>query len=321
MKRFITRLILYFILFLTALVSLFTFLEFIVENNSDFTITAPEEEKVKYAVFGHSHPRNAFNDSLIKNFANVAFAGESYFYTYFKVKKFVEQNPSLECLFIEFTNNQIDENKMDEWTWGSGPLHYQYPIYAPFMSNAEKQLLLENNFEDFWIATPLALKTYLNRALEYNFSYTKDVGGFRAMHRNKIDSLLVALKENKNTIEHSPIAEFNLKYLDKIIAYAKQQEKKVVLIRCPQHKMYPGFSNEKSYQDILEKRFSNVDYLDFTNFKLENIQFSDFEHINGDGAKPFSIWFNMLLEKGLLKKKNKQEFIDFHTIKRVKRGF
>jgi len=59
----------------------------------------------------------------------------------------------------------------------------------------------------------------------------------------------------------------------------------------------------------MEQKFKDVDFLDFNNFPLNNEEFGDFEHLNYKGAKRFSLWFNELLEKGLLSMENKSEFI------------
>ena len=87
--------------------------EIIIKNSANFKL----KPQTKYLVLGHSHPECAFNDSLINNLKNLAQTGESYYYTYFKTIKVLEQNPSIEIVFVEFTNNQIYE-LMNNWIWG-----------------------------------------------------------------------------------------------------------------------------------------------------------------------------------------------------------
>ena len=52
------------------------------------------------------------------------------------------------------------------------------------------------------------------------------------------------------------------------------------------------------------------EFLDFKEYPLTNSEFADLVHLNYNGAKIFSIWFNELLEKGILTKENKQQIID-----------
>ena len=55
---------------------------------------------------------------------------------------------------------------------------------------------------------------------------------------------------------------------------------------------------------------SEHELLDLSEFPLTNDQFGDLEHLNHKGAKVFSQWFDQMLKKDLLLKKNKQEWID-----------
>ena len=135
---------------ITFLIALFTLIfvsvelsEYVVNKNSDFKLN----KSTKYLVLGHSHPECAFNDSLIENFKNISQSGESYYYTYFKAKKIIEQNPSIETVFIEFTNNQINES-MNSWIWKEKYMNYRYPRYSPFMNFTDK---------DSYTYTPIVL--------------------------------------------------------------------------------------------------------------------------------------------------------------------
>ena len=74
-----------------------------IEKKSSFKIS----DNIKYVVFGHSHSECTFNDALISNFKNLSEPGEAYFYTYQKLKNVIHDNPAIESVFVEFTNNQI----------------------------------------------------------------------------------------------------------------------------------------------------------------------------------------------------------------------
>ncbi len=96
--------------------------ELVINEYAEFKLP----DNPKYIVLGHSHPECAFNDSLIQNFKNLSQSGESYFYTYFKCKKILETNASIKVVFIEFTNNQLDET-MNDWIWKDKYLKYRFP--------------------------------------------------------------------------------------------------------------------------------------------------------------------------------------------------
>jgi hypothetical protein len=50
--------------------------------------------------------------------------------------------------------------------------------------------------------------------------------------------------------------------------------------------------------------------LDFSKFPLTKDDYGDFEHLNHNGARMFSMAFNDMILKGLLSSPNKQQFID-----------
>lgn len=309
MKKFIYRVLLFMSIFIT----LFVFYEIItfkyISLRADFKL----KSNPKYIVLGHSHPETAFNDSLINNVTNLAQSGESYFYTFQKVKEVLKQNKSIKTIFIEFTNNQVNK-EMDDWIWEEKYISNRYPIYSSFMSKEDTKLLLENNYTVFYNAFSISSKNKFLRILKNDFDYTKEIGGYQYLVRNKTDSLLINYDDRFNyknyfNDDHN-ISEINLKYLSKIITLSHKYRIRIVLIRSPQHERYTGYYNEKVYQEILRSNFKNVEYLDLSKFSVKNNEFWDLEHLNYRGARKFSTWFNSLLKRGLLNRPINQQKID-----------
>src|SRR5690606_40009790 len=77
-------------------------------------------------IIGHSHSECAYNDSLISGVANYSDSGETYFYNYIKLRQLIKQNPQINKVLIEFTNNQI-ENFIDERTWEDKYIAHSFP--------------------------------------------------------------------------------------------------------------------------------------------------------------------------------------------------
>jgi hypothetical protein len=261
-------------------------------------------------VVGHSHPESAYNDSVITNLRNVAQSGESYFYSYFKIKQLVKQNIGLKYIFLEFTNNHLAE-EMDEWIWSEKTLAFRYPTYSPFIDYDGYKLLLRKNFGELLSLQVKSLMKNAKAIATNNYDYVKKTGGYFYLTRDKTDSLLSALGNKKKDIPATKKqADYNLDYLDKIIALCKKQNITLYLIRSPMHPKVTNLVNEQVFKQVLTARFNSLEFLDFKNFTLPNHDFGDFSHLNYRGAKKYSIFFNDLLEKGLLMKSNKQHFID-----------
>lgn len=307
MKAFIRQNLQFVLLLFGVIVLMDMSTSYLINKKADFKLPS----NPKYIIVGHSHPECAFNDSLIDNFKNLANSGESYFYTYFKVKKILEQNNSIETIFIEYTNNQISQ-EMDNWTWDEKFITERYPIYSSFMSMSDQKILMEHNCKDYLNAFLLSGKSKLSFLFCKDHDYTKKLGGYLYLERDKTDSLLRDAERPdfiKDKISDK-ISITNLLYLNKTIALIKRQNKKIILVRSPQHPKYSGYENEATYKKILADNFSGIEYIDFSNYPLSNAGFGDLEHLNHKGAKVFSTWFNALMKRGLISSKNKQGLIN-----------
>ena len=226
MRQFIKLTISFLIVLFTLIFILIESSEYIISQKSNFKLNT----NAKYLVLGHSHPECAFNDSLIDYFKNISQSGESYYYTYFKAKKIIEQNPSIETVFIEFTNNQINES-MNNWIWKEKYMNHRYLQYSPFMNFTDKMVLAKNNLSGYLNSTSLSFKSNFSRVLKQNFSYSESIGGYLYLERDKTDSLLNKLKINTIDEKTIPISEINLNYLSKLVRFCEEQGKNIFLIR------------------------------------------------------------------------------------------
>ena len=278
---------------------------------ADFSLPAD----TKYLVVGHSHPECSMNDSLIDNLYNLSKSAESYLYTLSKLNVILGQNPELSTIFLEFSNNQISK-KTEKWIKEGNYLGEHFPLLSPFMEGTQHRLLFGNNFKEYLYKTATSINQNTTRIVQQDFFFTDELGGYYRQDIEKVDSLSVALKtgrypEDKEIIHE--LSTLNLIYLKKIISLCEQKNKRIFLIRCPQHPLEPNLRNEEQFQRILNKDFNHVEFLDFNEIPLENSHFVDFGHLNHKGATLFSNWFNGMLKKGLLEAKNKQEFINTHA--------
>lgn len=315
MKKLFFKSTLFIIIFIIWVIVFSTLINFKINSKVDFKV----DPQVKYAFFGHSHPETAYNDSIISYSKNFSKSGESYFYTYNKLKKVLKENRNIKVVFIEFTNNQVNKF-MDEWTWGDKHLDNKYLNFEPFIDFSDQVLLLKNSHNHFINTFLKSKKKSVNRLISGNYFFSNKVkfGGYNYLIRDKTDSLVKKVKrlENfkpKGSFERSSI---NIKYLKKSIELCFASGVDVILIRSPLHVKYQGFRNELLYKDILKSEFSDIEYIDFKDFPLKNEEFGDLEHLNFKGAKVFSLWINELINtQDLLDKKNKQNYIDDNILK------
>ena len=157
------------VIFHTIAISLLLLIVFVpiilIKTNSTFKIN----KNKTIVVMGHSHPKYAFNDSIISNVRNLANSAESYFYTFQKLKKVIPDNPQIKTVFIEFSNNQINKKK-DEWIWGYEKMSRYFPLYSSFINREDFNLLLKNNFKDLISCYSIGINNNLYRTIGSNFN-------------------------------------------------------------------------------------------------------------------------------------------------------
>lgn len=303
MKTFINKTLLILITFSIGILSLVLIIHFITKHTSDFSVS----EKTNYLVLGHSHSETAFNDSLIENFKNLSFSGESYFFTYQKVKEIIPNN-NIDAVFIEYTNNQI-RKKMDEWIWGYEKLNANFPWHSSFMGKDDMLYLYDKNPKDFPKAVSTSTRNNFTRILSLDFISIDDRYGRFMGLTETIDYKLITDENNiEDSLKEQEISIENINYLEKIVNFCNTNSVKVYLIRSPQHKYYSR-ENEKELLSIKKQKFENLEFLDFDDFPFEDDKFADLGHLNYKGAEIFSLWFNELIENGLLSINKKADFI------------
>ncbi|MEO7314696.1 MAG: hypothetical protein ABIW47_05900 [Ginsengibacter sp.] len=313
MKKFNRQVFTFILLSLIMICSAFLINTTLLNKTNYFKLT----KNINTIVLGHSHPECAYNDSLITDFKNLAQSGEAYFYTYIKIKKIISKNNQIKTIFIEFEPGQID-TIMDSWTWGDEHISDGFAKYFPLLDYPEFKLLWHKNSSAILAYFP---KTFIKKMWHNMLSILKNkniesdnqFGGYNFITRAKIDSLLKNM-ENQPEIQSGNInpiiSNTNIEYLSKIINYCNQKGLQVLLIRSPLYKTYGDATSEKEFKNILNTFFYQTEFLDFRDFPLHNDQYGDFGHLNYKGAKSYSIFFNQLLRMNLLKRENKQVFID-----------
>lgn len=284
MKKYLKKTAIISVTFTFILAAIVISLNVLVSSHAIFRL------ENKSFIFGHSMPECAFNDSLIPNFQNVSESGESYFYTYIKCKKILEDNPQLKNIFIQFGLNNISK-KMDTWTWGDKTMSHRYPRFSPFMTAAEHKLLFFNNPSGYINSLPIFIKYQVPRLIRSDFNYSDILGGHVSIvpkDEISIDSNLLdaeAPKENGISLN-------NILMLQKIIQLCKNNNKNIYLIRSPILHKDDHSESEILFEKIRTSKFSEIEFLDFSAFPLDESDFKDASHLNKLGADKFSIWFN-----------------------------
>ncbi len=294
MKRFLTRLVYFLLPFLIGVVLVDVFLKNQMRTPSKFKL----EEGISAVILGHSQTECGLNDSLISNTQNLSFGGEAYIYNYHKLKKLVEVNPQLQKVYLSFSNNQVGAN-ISKWVYGDEKLTHYFPKYNYLMEVEDYTTIAKENPKGILISEVKSIvnnaKSVLKR--EKTVFYDRNWGGYLSLNKQKLDSLikanhLVKLKKEISKTE----SQINLYYLDKIVTLCKEKHLKLVFVRTPMHPLLFAVQNEDLFQRIRKSKYNDILFLDFHDFKLNNNEFADFDHLNKDGAIKLSKAFDQQVQ-------------------------
>lgn len=302
MKKFLTNCILFFVVTLIMLGLFMLVWNKIINEKSNFSIG----DGKTILILGNSHAECALDDGLIDNSINLANSAESYFYTYLKLRRILKKNNNIKQVFLEFDYGAFSSDS-DRWLWSSG----KYNRYSTLISLDDiKNLFLIHPVDTVKM---IAMEGFLSVGIKGN-SIAK-WGGYLHLERDKLSESIErvgGVRKNVDYIEY--ISPINLRYLQKIVDICEENNARLIFIRNPIHSV--AKIHDKTLEEIKIKHFKDIDFIDLASFSLKNDEYGDISHLNHRGAKTFSLFFNKLLNEGLLTATDKQEFVNQEMQKR-----
>lgn len=246
-------------------------------------------------VLGHSHTECSIDDKLIDGAINLSQSADTYFYTYFKLKKMVEANKSISKVMLVYTNNMLSQDR-DNWIYTGQYLSSKLPKYAHLLQAKDWYVIFRHG-QPGNVANTL-LKIFQNNLYSCiannNSQLYKEFkwGGYLFLVRDSIPKEIflykeMATKEYNVTINNKSATSTNIKYLVKIAEYCKQNNLKLILIRPPLFSLYDKYYDSELH-NMLNNELAGIEFIDYSNCKLKDDEFGDFEHLNYRGANAFT---------------------------------
>ena len=293
-KHFLFRTSAFCSMFLIITIITFLFYRLIIsQNKSIFKI----DKSCNILILGDSHTECALNDSLFSSAVNISSSADAYFYSYLKMKKFIENNPQINTIILGFGYHDLGFS-LEEWTYGDKFILEKIPKYFFLMNGKEILQVFKFNPrlapglipEIYRSAFKLTIKSILgNNYKQVGF------GSYLNLLYNKLEEDIQRLKKEKNR----DVIKFNysptqVKYLLLISDFCKKHNIRLILLSTPIYKnLRQNYKNIKEYYYIFYKKYlSNNTLLDFSNLNLSDSSYADCEHLNYFGARDFSKFVN-----------------------------
>ncbi|MCC1484899.1 hypothetical protein [Winogradskyella immobilis] len=222
MNKFLKKSILFIAYFYSCLLLLICVSNYCINKHVNLKL----DRNIKHIVIGNSKPECAYNDSLISNFKNLSRSAESYFYNYIKLKQVLNQNSQIETVFIEFSNANILIRE-DQKIWRNRFLNHNLPQYFPFLEINDHKLLAYKNALGYQQNILKSLSYNFNRIVSSNYNYIDSLGGFLALKRQKVKTILDTLSYNpikQIALNPKQISINDLGYLEEMIQLCRRKK-------------------------------------------------------------------------------------------------
>jgi hypothetical protein len=121
MKSYLRKIVVFFSL---PLIVTLLFIYCVTQVSNSYKI----EDDVTDLYAGDSHMEAAINDKIVPHSKNISKGGETYYFTYYKLKSLIEKNPKIEKVFIAASFHNFSK-KQDLLTNGNRSYFYAAPYF------------------------------------------------------------------------------------------------------------------------------------------------------------------------------------------------
>jgi hypothetical protein len=285
----------FFVSILLVFITLFiAILEFV---NYEIAKSERLDSSITRIFMGDSHIEQAINDTLLDHSVNIAQNSESLYFSYYKLKIILEQNPSIKEVYLGFSYHSVS-SYYDKFIFGefSNVISSRYFSFLPFK---EKLKILIANRNDFFSYLKVVTKNDILNIWREKKTFQ---GGFANSFSNtkaseeSIEKRVLFQYYNKGSLnEYSLI---NIEYLNKIKDLCKNSNVNLILVNTPVHTLYKNKLPKKfkvKYEQLSESGRFKI--LDLSNILSEEYFFiPDGDHVSQKGAIKTTVYIAPKLE-------------------------
>jgi len=278
MKRFLFKSIVFILTILGITLSSFLILSF-----SEKKVLLDEQ---KIIIAGDSNTEVAINDQIISSVINISRSGESYFYTYYKLRHLLEVNEHVEKVYLSFSPHNIVSKERNLFT--NGKIYNNFIEYTPVIDFESIYYLFKEDKKNVFLSFMKA-PFYL---IKHNFS-SPLWGGYIKLDRNNLANQTKNVDQFSVYYSQKDIDILEINYLQKISSLLHNHGVELILINTPKWIEFFKYSNSlEVYDAVYKKEFLNIKLLDYSSLYNEKELFGDFTHLNYKGGQKFTDFFN-----------------------------
>ena len=268
------------LVFITLFIAILEFVNYEIAKSQHL------DSSITRIFMGDSHMEKAINDTLLENAVNLAQSSESLYFSYYKLKILLEQNPSIEEVYLGFSYHSVS-SYYDKFIFGefSNAISVRYFSLLPFK---EKLKILIANRKDFFSYLKVVVKNDILTILSERKPFQ---GGFENSFSNtKASEKAIEKRVLFQYYNEESLTEFSLKnieYLFKIKDLCAKSNVNLILVNTPVYKLYKNKIPKKfkvKFEQLSESE--KIKTIDLSDLLSEEYFFiPDGDHVSQKGAK------------------------------------
>jgi len=250
-------------------------------------------DHINMIIDGDSYTARAIDDEIFLHAINISDPGTPYLYSYIKLKKFIKNNPQINKVLLSFHAGSVASGR-NSWYLDQKWLLQSVPNYLFLFSMEETAFFMKINFKNFGLAIATLPKTTIYNVIKSTIidktriSF-KDlgIGGYSKLETANIDEHTKIMETNDNTNNVYKTSEYEQVYLSKIIELCRENNIELIFISTPTYHS-EKYTNKTQFMSFYFKFYSEIKYLDYSDFSLPVHGYYDIGHLNSTGAEIFS---------------------------------
>lgn len=261
------------------------------------------DQQVSVMFVGDSHAETAFNPQLIKNSDSIAKSGENYFYSYYKLKHFLDYNPQVRTIVLGHSYHNITKEYQDAFLTGdkaSASEAYFWLIDQEGRKNLRPQgtgYLVNILKYQYGIPLQFYRNSMMQKMMTGRVLRRPDIsfyGGYNPIDRSNLEQRFIEKKVSSyffdtygNYTGTSPVM---VEYLDRIAGLCSRRGIRLYLVNLPLHPYYRKRVPDAAIADftdvsaLLRRKFPHLILIDWSRLNLEDRMYYDGDHVNAHGA-------------------------------------
>lgn len=279
--------------------SLFLLWEIARRQRTSIIFALPPHKTV--LVVGDSHPECAIDDRILESVVNLSRSGDTYFYSYLKIRAVLEHNPQIETVVLSYSYAELSESR-DDWFKGTTQIGDRLPKFLPLLNYRDFLRLFRANPYAVVANIPRSSRSGFRRILKtkrgyFPFRTMRSFGHYRPLRQDRLQEA----KNRRSTVSGegaNPDAkqpevkggQYQRKHLKEIYLLLRAREKNVILLNVPVHPWWAPWLD--AYEDynvsFAREQLPHALVVDHSQMEIPEMYFRDFGHLNYEGAKLYS---------------------------------